>query len=233
MKQTKPNSEFDEYATDYDRALDRGISVSGEDKAYFASGRIAWLARSLGDRGFHPRSVMDFGCGTGSTSPLLAKLEGVERVIGTDESRASLALARHAHLAGNLRFASFDECEPSAELDLVYCNGVFHHIQPSARSRSIDYVRRSLRPGGLLAFWENNPWNPGARYVMSRIPFDRDAVMISPSEARRLLRDGGFEILGTTFVFVFPHWLRWGRALEPYLASWPLGAQYQVLARRL
>jgi hypothetical protein len=25
---------------------------------------------------------------------------------------------------------------------------------------AVDYVYRSLRPGGLFAFWENNPWNP-------------------------------------------------------------------------
>jgi len=32
---------FDEFAGDYDSALARGISVSGEDKMYFARGRVA------------------------------------------------------------------------------------------------------------------------------------------------------------------------------------------------
>jgi hypothetical protein len=67
---------------------------------------------------------------------------------------------------------------------------------------------------------------------MSRIPFDRDAVKVSPRAAVSLLRDGGFEIIRTGFVFFFPRILRWCRALEPMLCKTPLGAQYQVLARR-
>jgi hypothetical protein len=36
-----PGTAFDEYTADYDTALARGLSVSGEDKAYFAHGRVA------------------------------------------------------------------------------------------------------------------------------------------------------------------------------------------------
>ena len=32
---------FDKYADDYDAALAEGLSVSGEDKDYFARGRVA------------------------------------------------------------------------------------------------------------------------------------------------------------------------------------------------
>jgi hypothetical protein len=39
-----------------------------------------------------------------------------------------------------------------------------------------------------LSALENNPWNPGTRYVMSRIPFDRDAIPLTPSAARHLLK---------------------------------------------
>jgi hypothetical protein len=35
-------AEFDKYAADYDCALAEGLSISGEDKHYFAQGRIAW-----------------------------------------------------------------------------------------------------------------------------------------------------------------------------------------------
>ncbi len=80
--------------------------------------------------------------------------------------------------------------------------------------------------------WENNPWNPGTRYVMSRIPFDRDAVTLTPREARALVRANGFDIVDTTFLFIFPRALRWLRALEPPLARLPFGAQYQVLCRK-
>ena len=41
------NPEFDAYAADYDAALAQGLAVSGEEKLYFAHGRLAWLAACL------------------------------------------------------------------------------------------------------------------------------------------------------------------------------------------
>jgi SAM-dependent methyltransferase len=125
-----------------------------------------------------------------------------------------------------------DQYVPGAAIDLAFSNGVFHHIRPADRPSTIDYIYRALRPGGIFALWENNPWNPGTRYVMSRIPFDRDTTPLSASETRGLLRAGGFEILRTDYLFVFPRFCSWFRALEPRLSGLPLGAQYQVLCRK-
>lgn len=68
---------------------------------------------------------------------------------------------------------------------------------------------------------------------MSRIPFDRGAVTLTATEARQMLRTGGFEILRTDFLFIFPKMLSWFRWLEPSVAKLPLGAQYQVLCRKV
>jgi hypothetical protein len=122
--------------------------------------------------------------------------------------------------------------EPRGQVDVAFCNGVFHHIPPSERPDALDYVSKSLRLGGFFAFWENNPWNPGTRLVMSRIPFDRDAITISPPEARRLVGDAGFDIVRTDHLFFFPRMLRWLRPLESRLTTVPVGAQYLVLARK-
>src|SRR6185436_14755102 len=62
-------TEFDGYASEYDAALAQGLSVSGEDKTHFARGRVDWLAKRLAPLQQHPRAVMDFGCGTGSSTP--------------------------------------------------------------------------------------------------------------------------------------------------------------------
>src|SRR5262249_26850757 len=105
-------------------------------------------------------------------------------------------------------------------------------IPLNERPKELAYIRRSLRPGGLFAFWENNPWNPGTRYVMSRIPFDRDAIMLAPNAARTLLWDHGFQILRTDFLFFYPRALAFLRSTERWLTSVPLGGQYQILCRR-
>ncbi len=199
-------TEFDVVANHYEAALDRGISVSGETKDYFAKARIVWLAKH-------------------QCFPLA-------QFLGLDTSSPSLQEARRLNFDRRSTFLNCVDYQPVGIIDLAFCNGVFHHILPEHRPGTIDYIHRSLRPGGLFAFWENNPWNPGTRYVMSRIPFDSDAITLSALEAQRLLKDTGFEILRTDFLFIFPRAFRFLRVLEPYLVRLPFGAQYQVLCRK-
>ena len=226
------NKIFDQYASTYDAALNSGIAVSGENKDYFAKRRIEWLQGCLQEFSLPIRRMMDFGCGTGSSAPLFLTILGAQHFIGTDNSARSLEIANKEHASERAQFVRFEAYAPSDDLDLVFCNGVFHHISPRERPAAVDYVFRSLRPGGLFAYWENNPWNPGTRYVMSRIPFDRDAITLTAREARRLLRLRGFEIVRTDFLFIFPNILHWMRWLEPLCSPLPLGAQYQILCRR-
>jgi SAM-dependent methyltransferase len=224
--------EFDRYAGEYDAALTRGISVSGENKDYFAKGRVDWATRCLVQLGCRPRQVLDYGCGTGSATPFLTASFDITTLVGVDLSAQSIEIARRIHGAEKAKFLCLAEYMPQGQMDLAFCNGVFHHIPPEGRSQAVDTILRSLRPGGFFSFWENNPWNPGTRYVMSRIPFDRDAITLSVFEARKMLRAGGFEILKTDFLFVFPRLMTWFRRFEALLSPFPFGAQYQILCRK-
>jgi SAM-dependent methyltransferase len=223
---------FDQHAKSYDAELTKGISVSGESKDFFAQGRVKWLKQKLTCVEHKPVTVLDFGCGTGSAAPHILSILEAESVIGVDISAASIKLAEAEHRHERARFIHTEAYTPNAEVDLAYCNGVFHHIPIDERADAVDYVYRSLRPGGLFAFWENNSWNPATLYVMSRCPFDGDAITVAPTEARRILRAGGFQILRTDFMFIFPRSLRWFRGIEPLVSRLPLGTQYQVLCRK-
>jgi SAM-dependent methyltransferase len=225
--------EFDAYAARYDEALAAGLSVTGEDKHYYARGRMTWLAERLRALGAPaPRTVLDFGCGLGNATPLFLEHLGAERVVGVDVSEGLLERARAAFAhEPRVRFATIAAHDAPASADLAFVNGVFHHIPLADRAEALAWVRRTLKPGGLFAFWENNPWNPGTRWIMSRVSFDANAIPVSPSEARRLLRNAGFEIVGTSFRFIFPRALRALRPLERPLARLPLGGQYMVLCR--
>ena len=225
-------SEFDPYAEHYGHALAQGISVSGETKDYFAKARVAWLRRRLDQRGEKPKCVMDFGCGTGCALPYFFDLLAPERLLGVDISRRSLEVAEREHADPRLSLHLYPQASFNGVVDVAFCNGVFHHIPLAERAQAIAYVRAALRPGGLFAFCENNPWNPGTQLVMSRIAFDRDAIKVSIPAARRLLLEGGFEVQTVDTLFYFPAALRFLRGLEPALAALPLGAQYMMLARR-
>jgi len=225
-------SAFDQYSESYDQALAEALSATGEDKEFFARGRINWLARCLEMLGARPRAALDYGCGIGSSAGLLVDLLRADTVLGVDPSRACIDHARSAYATSRTTFLCLDEYTPSGKVDVAYCNGVFHHISDMERSSALKLIRESLRPGGIFGFWENNPWNPGTRYVMSRVAFDRDARCVSPRRAIALLRDAGFEILRRDSLFYFPRWLGLLRPLEPALRFLPLGGQFQVLARR-
>jgi len=225
------DAEFDAYAAEYDSVLAQGISVSGEDKNYFARCRVVWLARCLARLQKRPRTAIDFGCGIGSATPFLLNELQLNLLLGVDASPQSVAIARHTY-GDRAKFVVLAEYRPEPVFDLVFCNGVFHHILPAERSAAVDAVYSSLRPGGLFAFCENNPWNPGTRYVMRRIPFDQNAITLSSPAARRLLRERGFGVLRTDFLFFFPRFLAWLRPLESLLARLPVGAQYQILCQK-
>jgi SAM-dependent methyltransferase len=226
-------AEFDSFADSYDRDLAEALAASGEDRKYFAEGRVNWLAGILQRAGIKPRRVMDYGCGTGSTSALLLETLGAEAVVGVDLSLRSLDIARKNHSSDRIQFSPIEKYISSESIDVAYCNGVFHHIPLAERSQAMRFVHRSLCKDGLFSFWENNPWNPGTQHVMAHCAFDKDAVTLSPPEAKRLVRSQGFTILRTDFLFIFPRFLRLARPLEKFVSKLPLGAQYQILCQKM
>jgi SAM-dependent methyltransferase len=223
---------FDAHARAYDEELQRGLSVSGENRDFFARGRVRFLADCLRARGACARTVLDYGCGTGATTRWFFEELGSARTVGVDVSADSLAVAREQVNDPRAQFVEPGDPRAADEIDLAYCNGIFHHVRPADRPDVLADIKRCVRPGGLFALWENNPWNPGTRLVMSRIPFDRDAIPVSALEARRLATAAGFRVLRVDFLFIFPRALRVFRGIEPLVSRLPLGAQYQVLCER-
>ena len=232
MCETIEGTDFDPYTEDYDRILNEGLAVSGENREFFAIGRIAWLAKRLAQLPCAPKTVVDYGCGTGDSAPHLLEILGAESVVGIDISPKSLEVARQRYTTPACKFFSPDEYVPQGSIDVVYCNGVLHHVDRPGRLRIARYIAACLRPRGVVSLWENNPWNPATRYIMSRVPFDREAVMLTGRETRRLMRSVGLRVLRTDYCFFFPRFLKAFRRLEPYLSGLPLGAQYHVLCRK-
>jgi SAM-dependent methyltransferase len=220
-----------ELPSEYDALLQQGIRLSGEDRAFFMRGRVADLLGHL-PAGFRPRRVLDVGCGIGDTSRRFAEAFPDADVVGVDSSAAAIAWATDHHGGPRVTFGEIASLPSRAAFDLCYLNGVVHHVRPDERAGLARTLHDALAPGGLVAVFENNPWNPGARMVMRRIPFDRDAVPVSAPALRRLLASAGFRPLSSRFLFYFPRALAVLRPLEPLLARVPLGAQYWVLAAR-
>ena len=236
-EKTKPaeenKPEFDKFARDYEALFKPWLKIAGGSREFFARARLTWLAGLLRNQQIAPRRVMDFGCGTGISLPLLADILGAEQVIGLDTSEESLAVARSAVGHHSVELATPAKYLPQAELDLVFCNGVFHHITVAERPAAVDYIYHCLRPGGIFAMWENNPWNPVQSFAMKRSKIDENAIPLPPPESRQLITSMQFGVIRMDYLFFFPGSFRWLHPLEKLLIKVPLGAQYQILARKM
>jgi SAM-dependent methyltransferase len=134
----------------------------------------------LGD--VHGLRVLDFGCGSGENSFLLAR-RGAE-VIGVDISASLLALAkRRLDINGASGTASFvvgsahDLPLPDNALDVVFGIAILHHLDLAASSRE---VHRVLKPGGRAIFQEPVRDSAVVRALRACIPYR--APDISPFE---------------------------------------------------
>ncbi len=232
MDNAVTSNEFDQWCEEYDTAMQMGLGLTGETREYFARCRMQWLHGRLRARRLKIETALDFGCGVGSGTPWFFETLGIRQLIGTDVSQQSLQMARNQWSEKyDVRFGRSGTERPSS-VDLAFCNGVFHHIDPDHQERAIRQVHRAVKSNGLFAFFENNPANPGTRWAMSRVPFDANAMMLWPGQARRLLQRNGFRILCTDYVFWFPRFVAALRPLEPWLCKLPLGGQYMILARK-
>jgi SAM-dependent methyltransferase len=228
----KTLAEFDAYAADYDAALNQGLRLTGESKEYYAEGRVGHIRARMALLGLKAGNCLDFGCGTGTSAVFLRDGLGIGSYTGYDPSQDSITEAKRAVPWSEANFLAETDAVPRQHFDLAFTNGVFHHIPPDQRGAALRLVFGSLKPGGVFAFWENNRWNPAVHWVMSRVPFDRDAQMLFPHQARRLLRQAGLKVLRTDHLFFFPARLAALRPLERWLRRLPLGGQYLVLAQK-
>lgn len=214
----------------YESLVSPWARLTGYDRFEFERRRVAWIRRVLPD--LRAERILNFGCGTATVTPSLRDAFAPRVLLGVDVDEGHLEAARAAHPGEGTAFLHLDAYAPAGDMDLAYCNGVFHHIPPASRPGSARLVLESLRPGGVFALWENNPFNPVMRTAMALAEIDRDAIPLRPAGAARLLREAGFEVGPPLFAFFFPRLLGFLRGAEPALRSVPLGAQYLLLARK-
>jgi SAM-dependent methyltransferase len=209
---------FDQYARSYRDAHQASVRLSGEAPEFFAEHKLGCLERA----GVPAEArVLDYGCGTGSLTRLLAGRYA--RVAGHDPSEQSLDRARQA--APSAIFYTDDAAIPDVDFDVAVLSGVLHHVPPAERAAVVDTVVRKLAPGGRLFVFEHNPYNPVTRRAVAACPFDDDAILLPPREIRALLRSAWLDSVRQEYVLFFPRPLARLRPLEPLLSWCPLGAQ--------
>jgi hypothetical protein len=60
-----------------------------------------------------------------------------------------------------------------------------------------------LRPGGSFVIFEHNKLNPLIRWIVARIPLDRNAVLLTGWRAQKLVRKAGFRDIDCRCIYSF------------------------------
>jgi SAM-dependent methyltransferase len=225
--------DFDEFAADYSQQVDQAVAFSGQTQAFFLDAKARQIEEAIGGRygGALAMGALEVGCGTGLMQRRLRAR--IPRLWGIDTSLASLAQAGHAGNRAKL-VAADGQRVPFADgsFDLVFAVCVLHHVLPGGRDALVGEMARLTRPGGLVAIWEHNPWNPLTRRVVARCPFDRDAELLSLPATKRLLRRAGLSRVRSRFLLFFPWRGRVWQRVDRLLAPVPLGAQFAAFGTK-
>ena len=225
-------SEFDIFADEYEQLHSQNIRASGESPAYFANQK-AEMTAYLTAGSVPQQRILDFGTGVGNSIGPLNRHFPSCTLDGIDVSNRSLEVAR-ARCPGLATFTHFDGVRIGAAegaYGLAFAACVFHHIDHSEHERLLRELKRVMAPGGWLAIFEHNPFNPLTRHVVNTCEFDRNAHLITARALKAVVRRAGFVRVRAHYCVFFPHFLRILRPLERALGWLPLGAQYCVIGR--
>jgi SAM-dependent methyltransferase len=176
-----------------------------------ATRRNDWFVEMA--RGIGAQRVLELGCGSGAAAAHMAARTGVE-VVAVDISDKFLDHARKTHSLPNLSFEKLDlladDLGRFGRFDLVFGNGILHHLVPR-----LDDVLRALHsltnPEGGLAFIEPNFLNPYCALIFGThvgrrfAKLEPDEMAFTPGQLRRALPLAGWQdVAVTTRDFLLP-----------------------------
>jgi SAM-dependent methyltransferase len=225
--------DFDQYTDSYREAVEESIAFAGGDAARYVGAKARLLVdlarRQLGDPS--RLEALDVGCGPGETD---AFLEGAFSALHAVDLSAPM-VERAAERNPWASYSSYERGEPlpyeTGAFDLSFAICVFHHVPVEERPALAAEMARVTRPGGLVAVFEHNPWNPLTRKAVRDCPFDEGVELLSRPVARRLLDGAQLEPAESAFIIFFPQEGPRLERIERRLGRVPLGAQYYVAHR--
>jgi SAM-dependent methyltransferase len=225
-----PQQEFDDYASSYEAVINDYIRFSGQSQDFYTRVKADYLRRILDAKDkTNTFEMLDIGCGHGLIHPYLNSAR--YRLTGIDVAEKAIHMAREMN--PHVSYDVYDGVRlpyPDENFDVVFTIGVLHHVPVDQRCAFVCEARRVLRPGETFVIFEHNKLNPLVQWVVSRIPFDRNAVLLTSWGTQKLVRNAGFREIDSHYILVFPLDAPPLRKIEAYLSRLPLGAQYYTAA---
>lgn len=151
--------------------------------------------------------ILDYGCGCGASSMVLARMFPTAEIVGIDVNERLLALARaraEFHRLPQIRFdVTPDGRRLPAEIgtfDFIVLSAVYEHMYPQERGEALASLWSLLEPGGVL-FLDQTPFRffPVESHttglpLINYLP-DRAAYFLARKLSRRVRPDASWESL--------------------------------------
>jgi SAM-dependent methyltransferase len=224
----EPKVDFDDYTGNYNSLLRESTGFFSKSEAYFARYKVDILRREVPATA---KRLLEYGCGIGRNIPFLRAAFPDATIAGSDISTASLEIARKENPGVDF-FVEQADAVNGDPYEVIFIAGVFHHIPVAQRAPVMNNLYHRLAPGGTIIIFEHNPFNPVTRKIVNDCPYDRDAVLLKPSELKSLLTSTGLLTQSSAYCLFVPPSLSALLPLEAVLGWLPLGGQYWVKATR-
>jgi SAM-dependent methyltransferase len=217
-----------------------GAALAAQSVCFYRRLKQAWGEHGSGE--IASARVLDFGCGWGRLTRMLARDVDPGNLYGCDPVESILDVCRENGVPAELARSEFlPESVPFDDsFDMVFSFSVFTHISERAHLASLEAIHDSLEPGGLFVATIRPPsyldLNPLMKPVVDELPPDRDATLatarylFAPHESEGHPQFGGQQMdYGETVItlpYVRENWTRWFDLLDVAVMT---GDMYQVV----
>lgn len=224
---------FDDYVETYRTEIDDSIGFIGQDVDFFIEIKAELLLK-IAKKNFSSLEkikVLDIGSGVGLVDRFL-KSE-IKHLHGVDVEEGVVEKAKINNPEVDYRL--YDGAKLPFEdntFDLCFAINVMHHVPPGMWDNFAREMFRVLKPGGIAAVFEHNPWNPLTRLAVARCEFDRDAVLLNHGKIKSLFKNAGLKVFDDSYIVFFPFKAKLFRSIETIIEWLPIGAQHYVTGRK-
>jgi 2-polyprenyl-3-methyl-5-hydroxy-6-metoxy-1,4-benzoquinol methylase len=227
-------SEFDQHRDTYEHDIDRAIRFSGKGHDYFTQVKAEYLVEIL--KGLAPRDrhlrLLDVGCGHGLIHRALQSADLPLKISGIDVAASVIEIARREN--PSVDYNSYDGAVlpyGQDEFDSAVTITVMHHVPPEQWGDFLAEMKRVVRPGGVVAVFEHNPYNPLTAHIVRTCPIDANAVLLPSRQLKALMRKVGLQSVEGRFILFTPFNSPLFKLFDRLMGRIPLGAQYYVVGR--